>query len=104
VTPPTCDRCDGILKPDVVFFGDNVDRTIVQTVYDNIDDCDALLVIGSSLKVFSGYRFCRYAAEKGKPIASINPGVTRADDLMELTVRKSADDILPDLASRLIGQ
>ena len=62
VAVPPCENCGGILKPNVVFFGDNVNKSIVQRVYDGIDDSDGMLIVGTSLKVFSGYRFCRYAA------------------------------------------
>ena len=76
VIVPDCETCAGTLKPEVVFFGGNVNREIVQHIYSELDEADGLLIVGSSLKVFSGYRFCRYAAERGLPIASINPGVT----------------------------
>ena len=91
---PSCENCDGILKPNVVFFGDNVDKPIVQRVYDAIDDSDGLLIVGTSLKVFSGYRFCRFAAKQGKPIASINPGLSRGDDLIQTIVCGDADEVL----------
>ncbi|MDA0272088.1 MAG: NAD-dependent protein deacetylase [Proteobacteria bacterium] len=94
VEVPPCEDCDGILKPNVVFFGDNVDKTIVQQVYSGIDDSDGLLIVGTSLKVFSGYRFCRYAAKQGKPIASINPGLSRGDDLIQTIIRRDSDDVL----------
>jgi NAD-dependent SIR2 family protein deacetylase len=94
VAVPTCEDCDGILKPNVVFFGDNVEKTIVQQVYSGIDDSDGLLIVGTSLKVFSGYRFCRYAAKHGKPIASINPGLSRGDDLIQTIIRRDSDDVL----------
>jgi NAD-dependent SIR2 family protein deacetylase len=94
VTVPSCEGCDGILKPNVVFFGDNVDKSVVQRVYDGIDDSDGLLIVGTSLKVFSGYRFCRYAAQQRKPIASINPGLSRGDELIQTIVREESDDVL----------
>jgi len=94
VEVPPCEDCDGILKPNVVFFGDNVDKSIVQQVYAGIDDSDGLLIVGTSLKVFSGYRFCRYAAKHGKPIASINPGLSRGDDLIQTIIRCDSDDVL----------
>ena len=94
VAIPTCENCGGILKPNVVFFGDNVNKSIVQRVYDGIDDSDGMLIVGTSLKVFSGYRFCRYAAHQGKPIASINPGLSRGDELIQTIVRSDSDDVL----------
>jgi NAD-dependent SIR2 family protein deacetylase len=94
ITVPDCESCAGILKPEVVFFGGNVDRAIVQQIYDELDEADGLLIVGSSLKVFSGYRFCRYAAERGLPIASINPGVTRADPLIQTKIQAEASAVL----------
>lgn len=79
-----CPDCRGILKPDVVFFGDNVPKDRVQRAVDALQASDALLVVGSSLMVYSGFRFCRYAREWGKPIAALNIGRTRADDLLDL--------------------
>ncbi|WP_078084449.1 NAD-dependent protein deacetylase [Microbulbifer mangrovi] len=79
-----CPDCRGILKPDVVFFGDNVPKPRVQQALDALHKSDALLVVGSSLMVYSGFRFCRYAKEWGKPIAALNLGRTRADDLLDL--------------------
>lgn len=94
IRTPNCDQCDGDLKPDVVFFGDNVDREIVQSIYQALDNADGLLIIGTSLKVFSGYRFCRYASEKGLDIASINPGLTRGDELIRTSLSADSDDVL----------
>lgn len=77
-----CARCgDGILKPDVVFFGDNVPRARVAAAFAALQEADALLVVGSSLMVYSGFRFARQAARDAKPIACLNRGLTRADDL-----------------------
>ena len=98
---PWCVHCGGMLKPDVVFFGDGVpaERTARALAY--MDGADALLVIGSSLTVFSGYRFCRLAAQGGKPIAAINLGKTRADDMLALKIEDSAEHVLPALVDRL---
>ena len=78
---PDCAECGGILKPDVVFFGENVPRERVRNCADRLRRSDALLVVGSSLMVFSGFRFARQANDSGKPIAIVNKGMTRADDL-----------------------
>ena len=94
---PNCQLCEGILKPNVVFFGDNVNKEIVQSIYQAIERCDGLLVIGSSLQVFSGFRFCRYAADHGVPIASINPGTTRADSLLACRIAAHSDEVLPQV-------
>ena len=98
---PWCVHCGGMLKPDVVFFGDGVPAERTRQALDCMDRADALLVIGSSLIVFSGFRFCRMAAQANKPIAAINLGVTRADDLLTLKIEDSAQQVLPDLLARL---
>jgi len=81
---PDCPACGGIVKPDVVFFGENVPKERVEAGYAAIDRSDAMLVIGSSLMVYSGLRFPRRAHELGKPVAILNRGRTRADDLAAL--------------------
>ena len=78
---PDCARCGGILKPDVVFFGENVPRDRVDECSESLRRSDALLVVGSSLMVYSGFRFARQAKAAGKPIAIVNRGRTRADDI-----------------------
>ncbi len=74
-----CAGCGGPLKPDVVFFGENVPRNRVERCYQLIDDADAVLVLGSSLTVMSGFRFVRHAAKSGTPVLIINQGLTRGD-------------------------
>ncbi|UGQ48839.1 NAD-dependent protein deacetylase [Massilia endophytica] len=101
---PACERCAGMLQPDVVFFGDNVPPQRTAAALEAMREADALLVVGSSLMVFSGYRFCRLAAEAGKPIAAINAGKTRADDLISLKVAQPAQEILPRLAGVLAAR
>lgn len=83
---PYCEKCDGILKPNVVFFGGTVKKEVVHHIYQQLDEVDGLLAVGTSLRVFSGYRICKRAHELGKPIASINPGKTRADGMLSLKV------------------
>jgi NAD-dependent SIR2 family protein deacetylase len=83
---PDCAACGGTLKPDVVFFGESVPRERVARAMGALEDADAVLVIGSSLMVYSGYRFARAAAEAGKPIAAVNLGRTRADELLTIKV------------------
>jgi len=75
----------------------------VQRVYDGIDDSDGMLIVGTSLKVFSGYRFCRYAAQQRKPIASINPGLSRGDKLIQTIVRSDSDDVLTPVLKNIIS-
>ena len=91
---PDCDACGGFLKPDVVFFGENVPKDRVASAFGAVDRARALLVVGSSLMVYSGYRFARRAADTGKPIAIVNRGHTRADELATLKIDADCGDIL----------
>ncbi len=86
---PACAACRGLLKPDVVFFGESVPRQRVARAMAALECADAMLVVGSSLMVYSGYRFARAMAELGKPVAAVNLGRTRADDLLSLKVEES---------------
>ena len=81
-----CERCGGRLKPDVVFFGENVRSEIVQHCYQLTDEAEALVVLGSSLQVMSGLRFVRRARKNGIPIVIVNHGTTRGDDLADVRV------------------
>jgi NAD-dependent SIR2 family protein deacetylase len=81
---PSCRRCGGMLKPDVVFFGENVPRDRVDGACRHLDEADAMLIVGSSLMVYSGFRFVERAVSLGKPVAAINLGRTRADGLLTL--------------------
>lgn len=83
---PDCAACGGILKPDVVFFGESVPRARVETAMAAAERADAMLVVGSSLMVYSGFRFARTMAAAAKQIAAVNLGRTRADDLLALKV------------------
>ena len=96
---PDCKYCGGALKPDVVFFGDNVPRNKVEHVFDSLAQADAVLVVGSSLMVFSGFRFVRKGFEMGIPIAAINDGVTRADDMFNFKIQASCGKVLGDLVT-----
>lgn len=91
---PVCPACGGILKPEVVFFGEIVPPDRVTRSMRAVLAADAMLVLGSSLMVWSGYRFAQAAAEAGKPIAAVNLGVTRADDLFALKVADSCSRAL----------
>ena len=95
---PNCASCGGMLKPAVVFFGENVPRPRVAAALQRVAAADALLVVGSSLMVFSGYRFVREARRLGKPVAVINRGVTRADAEVDLKVDAACGGILDRLA------
>lgn len=81
VRVPACEGCGGVLMPDVVFFGGSIPQDRVAACRAQLEQSAALLVVGSSLRVYSGFRFCRWAVELGLPIFLLNPGATRADDL-----------------------
>jgi len=85
---PACEHCGGILKPDVVFFGESVPTERVCAAMEAVERSDAMLVIGSSLMVYSGYRFAQAAHRAGKPIAAVNLGRTRADAIVGLKVNE----------------
>ncbi len=91
---PPCPACGGILKPDVVFFGEQVPAPRVAAVLRALDEADAILVVGSSLMVHSGYRYVRAGAQAGLPVAAVNLGRTRADDLLALKVEQSCAEAL----------
>lgn len=92
-----CDACGGMLKPDVVFFGEGVPREVVDDAFGLLDQAECLLIVGSSLAVFSGYRFARRAAERGLAIAVVNLGESRGDGHATLRVDGRAGDVLPRL-------
>lgn len=96
---PACTQCGGMIKPDVVFFGENVPRERVDRAMTQLEDADALLVAGSSLMVFSGFRFCRHAAACGKPVIIVNRGVTRADDIASFKIDGDVGSRLQTLAT-----
>jgi NAD-dependent SIR2 family protein deacetylase len=99
---PDCDGCGGVLKPDVVFFGENVPPARVQQCYDAVDALtpgDALLVVGSSLTVMSGFRFVRRAAKAGVPVVIVNRGDTRGDDLATVKLETGCSEFLTALAT-----
>jgi NAD-dependent SIR2 family protein deacetylase len=98
---PPCPVCGGIIKPTVVFFGDSVPRERVTVTLEALEDADAMLVVGSSLMVYSGYRFCEHAQRHGKPIAAINMGQTRADHLFSLKVERPCAEALAELVAGL---
>ena len=98
---PACARCAGMLKPTVIFFGEGVPRARVESALHALQEAEALLVVGSSLMVYSGYRFCLRAAELGKPIAAVNLGRTRADPLLALKLEQPCATALCGLVARL---
>lgn len=98
---PACAVCGGMLKPDVVFFGESVPRDRVAAVRDALGRSDALLVAGSSLMVYSGYRFVEDAVASGKPVAAVNLGRTRADALFALKIEHDVGAALESLSAGL---
>jgi NAD-dependent deacetylase sirtuin 4 len=98
---PACLGCGGTLKPDVVFFGDNVPLPTVEAAFAMVEEGDALLVVGSSLAIFSGYRFLVRASERRMPIAILNIGECRGVELADVRVEARAGDVLPRLAEAL---
>jgi len=101
--PSDCPRCGGIIKPDVVFFGENVPVGRVKAIRQALADSDAVLVVGSSLVVWSGYRFVREAAAHGLPVAAVNQGRTRADALLAFKLGLGCDQALSRAATLLGG-
>ncbi|QCO67514.1 NAD-dependent protein deacetylase [Luteimonas yindakuii] len=99
--PPQCMRCGGLLKPDVVFFGENVPRERYGATLDAFERADAMLVAGSSLMVYSGFRFARMAHERGLPLAILNRGNTRADGLAGLRLDGDLGGTLATAVRRL---
>ena len=91
---PTCKKCGGVLKPDVIFFGDSVPLPTVEFVNDKVDKSDGMLVVGSSLHVWSGYKFVLRAFNNSIPIAAINVGPTRADKLFSLKLNALCTKVL----------
>ena len=92
---PDCPECGGVLKPGVVFFGESVPRPRVEAVEKALGEADALLVVGSSLMVWSGYRFVRAARERELPVAAVNLGRTRADEELTLKITDDCSAALP---------
>jgi NAD-dependent SIR2 family protein deacetylase len=93
---PHCDRCGGLLKPDVVFFGENVPVERYEAAREALAHADAILVAGSSLMVYSGFRFVRQAHDAGLSIAIVNRGRTRGDDLADLKVEGDVGSLLTE--------
>ena len=98
---PDCPACGGIIKPDIVFFGEAVPSERVSVATKKLGQSDVLLVVGSSLMVFSGYRFARLAQEANIPIIIINRGRTRADDIAAQKLSGDCAEILPRVVERL---
>jgi NAD-dependent SIR2 family protein deacetylase len=99
---PRCPHCNGErLKPDVVFFGENVAPATAARAMAAVDHAEGLLVVGSSLMAYSAFRLCKAMVEQGKPVIAINLGKTRADDLLQVKIEASCERLLPLLTDRL---
>ncbi|MGI9316926.1 MAG: NAD-dependent protein deacetylase [bacterium] len=98
---PVCLSCGGILMPDVVFFGGTVPTERVDAVNQALEQADGLLVIGSSLMVYSGFRFCNTASQLGLPVAAINQGQTRADEMLSLKLEQDCQSALENLTNQI---
>ena len=98
---PGCTSCGGILKPQVVFFGESVPAARVEECFDALASADAMLVVGSSLMVYSGFRFVRAAQRADIPIAAINLGKTRADELLTLKIRLDCATALNSVLTKI---
>ena len=98
---PNCPKCSGVMKARVVYFGDNVPKEVVYSAIDALERSRALLCIGSSLQVFSGFRFNRHAHQIGLQQAALTQGVTRADDLLDLKLDAEITQTLEDMADLL---
>jgi len=101
---PDCRACGGVLKPDVVFFGENVPASVVEAAWAVYEEAEAILVVGSSLTVYSGRRFTDRAARDGRPVAVVNLGPTRADEQAAIRVEGRVGEVLPWLAERLAAR
>lgn len=100
---PDCVVCGGLLKPDVVYFGENADPNVVTEAFDLLDASDALLVLGTSLTVMSGLRFVRRAVRDNKEIVIVNDGPTRGDELATHRIHGQLGDVLDQFVARLAG-
>ncbi|ARB31358.1 NAD-dependent protein deacetylase [Pseudomonas tolaasii] len=99
---PRCPHCNGErLKPDVVFFGENVAPATAARAMAAVQHADGLLVVGSSLMAYSAFRLCKAMVEQGKPVIAINLGKTRADELLQVKIEASCERLLPLLVERM---
>ncbi len=101
---PDCPDCSNLLKPDVVFFGENVPKPRVELAMQQLREADVLMVAGSSLMVFSGFRFCRDAHQRKQPIVIVNNGATRADDMASLLIEGDCGERLSQCVELLKAQ
>jgi len=95
---PECPQCRGMLKPNVVFYGGSVHKEKVNYLYEQLQQANGLLVVGSSLMVYSSFRFCKFAAEARLPMACVNKGLTRADGFYQLKLDDDCGEVLNAVA------
>lgn len=98
---PPCELCDGVIMPDVVFFGGTVPKMRVEAAFNSLAKADCLLVVGSSLTVYSGFRFPRWAHNNGLPVYAINEGEMRGSEMFDLILQVSCESALPEIAEAL---
>ena len=99
---PNCVDCNGILKPNVVFFGESVHSSIVDSIKNMIlNESNGVLVVGSSLQVFSSFRFLKFSLEHKIPIAIVNIGETRADSFCNLKIEGKCSEVLNFLSNSI---
>lgn len=102
ITIPACHSCGGILMPNVVFFGGIVPRPRVDEAFNTLAESDCVLVIGSSLKVFSGFRFPRWASQNNVPMYAVNQGAMRGQELFDQIITEPCEEALPKIARELV--
>ena len=103
IRSPRCLHCEGIPMPDVVFYGGSVPKARVAEIEARLEQSDGLLVIGSSLSVYSAFRFCKSARQLGIPIAAINRGKTRADEMLATKLEQGCGEALEWLSTRIVA-
>jgi len=101
ISIPTCTNCSGVLMPNVVFFGGLVPKPRVEKAFSTLAESDCILVIGSSLKVFSGFRFPRWAGQNNLPMYAVNQGEMRGQELFDCIVDEPCEDIMPIIAQEM---
>lgn len=99
---PDCVRCGGILKPDVVFFGESVPKERVTSAFSSLQRARGMVIVGTSLFIYSGYRFVRFASDNNIPIAAINLGATRADKDFAIKLEQNCAEVLYKLLHYLV--
>jgi NAD-dependent deacetylase sirtuin 4 len=97
---PDCPKCHGIMKPSVVFFGENIQESLRQRTFDAVDNSECMVAIGTSLTVYSAYRLVKRCHEQNKPVVILNIGQTRADQLAHLKYDEPILNRLRDLVPK----